>query len=177
MLPQNHSMTESTNLILKPLTKKQLAKYLKHDGSLERELKLNNSQQVTKPEVVKALTENILPYTEDAGKNHLFTELWVIILKEESKIIGNISFLSRPDVDGEVEIAYRIFEQFRRNGYMTEALDCILEWVKRQDFVKSIFAQTAQSNIPSWRILAKNNFEKVGEDELLFDWRLKFSYF
>ena len=167
-------MTESENLILKPLSKAQLIKYLKNDGSLERELRLNKNNQILSLEIADAITQSILPDVEDAGKNHLFTALWVIILKAESKIIGDIRFLSVPDVDGEIEIGYGTFEDFRGKGYMTEAIGCILEWAKRQDFVKSIFAQTAKSNEASWRILERNGFEKIGEDEQLINWRLKF---
>ncbi|TDG35222.1 N-acetyltransferase [Pedobacter changchengzhani] len=167
-------MIESHNLILKPLSSKQLTKYLKNDGSLEKDLRLNRSQYIISNKVEEGFVENILPDVKDAGKNHLFTSLWVIILKTQSKIIGDIHFLSLPDVDGEIEIGYSTFKAFRGKGYMTEAIACILAWAKRQDFVKSIFAQTAKTNMPSWRILEKNGFEKVGDDESLFNWRLIF---
>lgn len=165
-------MTSTKNLILKPLTYKQLVKYIQNDGTLERDLKLNLTHNLLSNEVRTALTETVLSNLEDEGKNHLFSTLWIIILKAESRIIGEISFVGKPDNSGEVEIGYSTYENYRGKGYMTEAVACILAWAKRQDRVKSIFAQTAVSNKASWRILEKNGFQNVGDVEDLFYWSL-----
>lgn len=167
-------MISSQNLILKPLSYTQLIKYIANDNSLEAELKLNPTRKIITPELREALEETILPNVADAGKNHLFSTLWTIILKAESRMVGDVCFVGEPAADGEVEIGYGTYDDFRGKGYMTEAVACIIEWAKRQDNVKSIFAQTAKDNPASWHILAKNNFEKVGEDGNLLSWRLKF---
>lgn len=167
-------MISSEKLILKPLNHQQLIKYIANDGSLERELKLNTTRIEITPSIKEALAETILPNIDDAGKNHLFSTFWAIILKSESRIIGDICFVGEPAEDGEVEFGYATHEDFRGKGYMTEAIACIIEWAKRQDNVKSIFAQTAKNNPASWRILAKNNFIKVADEEELLSWRLKF---
>ena len=167
-------MISSENLILKPLSHQQLIKYIANDGSLERELKLNPANKKITPSVREALAETILPNVDDAGKNHLFSALWAVILKAESRIIGDICFVGEPAEDGEIEFGYATNEEYRGKGYMTEAIACIIEWARRQDNVKSIFAQTAKSNPASWHILAKNNFIKVAEDEDVLSWRLKF---
>lgn len=165
-------MIASERLILKPLTYKQLIKYIENDGSLEAELKLNPTQKKISPELREALHETILPSVADNGKNHLFSTLWGIILKAESRMVGDICFVGEPDGEGEIELGYGTYEPYRGNGYMTEAVGCILEWAKRQDNVKSVFAQTAKDNPASFAILKKNNFEQVGEDEQIFNWRL-----
>ncbi|TKC05555.1 GNAT family N-acetyltransferase [Pedobacter polaris] len=167
-------MISSQNLILKPLSHNQLIKYIANDDSLERELKLNPTKKVISPELREALAETILPNVADTGKNHLFSTLWTIILKAESRMVGDICFVGEPTEDGEIEIGYGTYENFRGKGYMTEAVACIIDWAKRQDNVKSIFAQTAKDNPASWHILEKNNFEKVNEDGNLLSWRLKF---
>lgn len=167
-------MISSKNLILKPLNYSQLEKYIKNDNSLEAELKLNPTRKIISPALREALAETILPNVADSGKNHLFSTLWGIILKAEDRMVGDICFVGEPDDEGEIEIGYGTYDDFRGKGYMTEAVSCILEWAKRQDNVKSIFAQTTKDNPASYKILEKNNFEKVGEDEDLFNWRLKF---
>lgn len=167
-------MISSQNLILKPLSHDQLIKYIANDGSLEAELKLNPTHKIISPELKEALEETILPNVADTGKNHLFSTLWGIILKTESRMVGDICFVGEPDEAGEVEIGYGTYDDYRGKGYMTEAVACIIEWAKRQDNVKSIFAQTAKDNPASYKILEKNHFEKVGEDEGLFNWRLEF---
>jgi RimJ/RimL family protein N-acetyltransferase len=167
-------MISSQNLILKPLSHNQLIKYIKNDNSLEAELKLNPTIKVITPSLRESLAETILPNMADSGKNHLFSTLWAIILKTESRMVGDICFLGEPAEDGEIEIGYSTYEYFRGKGYMTEAVACLITWVKRQDNVKSIFAQTAKDNPASWCILEKNNFEKVNEDGNLLSWRLRF---
>ncbi|TCC86458.1 N-acetyltransferase [Pedobacter frigiditerrae] len=167
-------MISSQNLILKPLSHDQLIKYIANDNSLEAELKLNPTKKIITPELREALAETILPNVADTGKNHLFSTLWTIILKAESRMVGDICFVGEPAEDGEIEIGYGTYEDFRGKGYMTEAVACIIEWAKRQDNVKSIFAQTAKDNPASWHILESNHFEKVDEDGNLLSWRLKF---
>ena len=168
------AMISSQNLILKPLNHQQLIKYIANDGSLERELKLNPTNKEITPSIKEALAETILPNIDDAGKNHLFSSLWAIILKAESRMVGDICFVGEPAEDGEIELGYATYEDYRGKGYMTEAIDCIIEWAKRQDNVKSIFAQTAKDNPASWHILAKNNFVQVADEEDVLSWRLKF---
>ncbi|WP_316771931.1 GNAT family N-acetyltransferase [Pedobacter frigiditerrae] len=167
-------MISSQNLILKPLSHDQLIKYIANDDSLEAELKLNPTRKIITPELREALAETILPNVLDTGKNHLFSTLWTIILKTESRMVGDICFVGEPAEDGEIEIGYGTYEDFRGKGYMTEAVACIIEWAKRQDNVKSIFAQTAKDNPASWHILERNHFEKVNEDGNLLSWRLRF---
>jgi ribosomal-protein-alanine N-acetyltransferase len=166
------TMIESTRLILKPLSHDQLFKYIENDGALERELKLNPTTRIISPQLREALAETILPNVADTGKNHLFSTLWGIILKAESRMVGDLCFVGEPDENGEIEIGYGTYEPFRGNGYMTEAVATIIEWVKVQEPVKSVFGQTAKDNPASAAVLEKNNFEKIGEDEQLINWRL-----
>lgn len=165
-------MIESERLILKPLTHDQLVKYIRNDNSLERELKLNPTKKVISPELKEALEQTILPNVADTGKNHLFSTLWTIILKAESRMVGDLCFVGEPDANGEIEIGYGTYEDFRGKGYMKEAVACVIEWVKMQENVKSIFAQTAKDNPASFAVLEKNHFEKVGESDSIFNWRL-----
>ncbi len=166
-------MISSQRLILKPLTYTQLIKYVKNDGSLEAELKLNPTKKIISPELREALMETILPNVADAGKDHLFNTLWGIILKSESRMVGDICFVGEPDENGEIEIGYGTYHDFRGNGYMTEAVSCLIEWVTPHENIKIVFAQTAKDNPASYRVLEKNNFKKVGEDEELYNWQLQ----
>jgi ribosomal-protein-alanine N-acetyltransferase len=167
-------MIESERLILKPLLHDQLIKYIANDNSLEIELKLNPTKKEITPVLREALEETILPNVADTGKNHLFSTLWTIILKEENYMVGDICFVGEPDENGEIEIGYGTYPDFRGKGYMTEAVACMIAWAKRQDNVKSIFAQTAKDNPASWHILLKNHFVQVAEDGNLLSWRLSF---
>jgi ribosomal-protein-alanine N-acetyltransferase len=165
-------MITSQRLILKPLSDQQLVKYIANDNSLERELKLNPTTKVISPALKEALEETILPNVRSAGKDHLFCTLWTIILKEESRMVGDICFVGLPDENGEIEIGYGTYEDFRGQGYMTEAVACLLDWIKIHQHIKVVFAQTSKDNPASFKVLEKNGFVKVGEFNGVFDWKL-----
>lgn len=165
-------MIASQRLILQPLTHDQLIKYIANDGSLEAELQLRPTEKIITPALREALEETILPNVADTGKNHLFSTLWAIILKEENQMVGDICFVGEPDEEGEIEIGYGTYPQFRNQGYMKEAVACLLTWAQKQPSVKTVFAETAKDNPASFAVLVKNHFKKVGETEHLFYWKL-----
>ncbi len=87
-------------------------------------------------------------------------------------MVGDICMIGEPNAEGEIEIGYGTYDEFRKNGFMTEAVEGIIKWATAQPKVKSIFASTEKDNIASFSVLRKNNFIKVGETEMLFNWRL-----
>ena len=167
-------MIETDRLLLKPLTYNQLIKYVKTDGSLEKELMLNDAPRVISPELKEALEQTILPSVSDPTKNYLFSTLWTIILREQNRMVGDLCFIGEPNENGEIEIGYGTYEEFKGKGFMTEALKGMVRWAKNQPGVKSIFASTDKDNIASFSVLERNNFIRVDETETMFSWRLKF---
>ena len=166
-------MIETKRLILKPLTHEQLIKYIRLDNSLETELNLNESSRTISPELKEALIQTILPNVADISKNYLFSTLWTVILKGENKMVGDLCFVGEPDTEGEVEIGYGTYEEFRKRGFMTEAVSGIIKWAEKQPNIRSIIASTEKSNIDSFSILERNNFIKSGETETIYNWRLR----
>ncbi|HCT31205.1 MAG TPA: N-acetyltransferase [Bacteroidales bacterium] len=165
-------MIETERLLIKPLTYDNLIKYLKNDNSLEVELCLNPSSRTISSELKDALENTILPNVANTNKNYLFTTLWTIVLKSENIMVGDICIVDEPNQQGEIEIGYGTYEKFQSKGYMTEAVNGIIEWAKTQPNVKSIIASTSNENAASYKVLIKNNFEKIGESEGLINWKL-----
>ncbi len=167
------NMIDTERLVIKPLTPEQLTKYIRADNSLELELNLNPAPRTISPELKEALERDILPNLSDTGKNYLFYTLWTIILKEENKIIGDLCFCGEPNADGEIEIGYGTYKEYRKRGFMTEAVGEMIKWAGRQPAVKAITASTEKSNIDSHSVLERNNFTKSGETDTLFKWKLE----
>lgn len=167
-------MFETERLILKPLTYLQLLKYIQADNSLETELDLNENSRTISPELKDALEQTILPNVADESKNYLYSTLWTVISKAENKMVGDLCFVGEPNDQGEVEIGYGTYEDFRGNGYMTEAVGGMIEWAKQQPHVKAIIASTDKTNVASYSVLQKNQFAKTGDSDELFHWKLKF---
>jgi ribosomal-protein-alanine N-acetyltransferase len=166
-------MIKTKRLILKPLSYEQLKKYIRLDNSLETELNLNETSRTISPELKEALEQAILPNVADTSKNYLFSTLWTVISTQENKMVGDLCFVGEPNTEGEVEIGYGTYEEFRKRGFMTEAVAGIIKWAEKQPNIRSIIASTDKSNIDSYSILERNNFIKSGETETLYNWRLK----
>lgn len=166
-------MIETERLILRPLTYEQLVKYTKTDNSLEEELKLEKSPRSISPELREALEDSIIPLVGDSDKNYLYATLWTLILKEEKRMVGDLCFKGEPNIDGEIEIGYGTYFEFRRKGYMTEAVGEMLKWAKNQPKVLRILASTDKNNISSQRILKNNNFSQIEEIDGIINWEIK----
>ena len=166
-------MIETERLILKPLTYEQLKKYIKLNNSLEAELNLKESSRTISPELKEALEQTILPNVADSNKNYLFSTIWTIISKADNKMVGDLCFVGEPNADGEIEIGYGTYEEFRKRGFMTEAVGAMIKWANKQPNIRTIIASTDKTNVDSFSILQKNNFTKSGETETLFNWRLE----
>jgi ribosomal-protein-alanine N-acetyltransferase len=167
-------MLQTERLIIKPLTREQMVKYVKADHSLEAELNLKKTTNIISAELKDALQNAILPALADSTKNPLYATLWSMIDKDREEMVGDLCFVGAPNEQGEIEIGYGTYEAFRGKGYMVEAVAGMLGWAKEQPQIKAVVASTDKINIASFTVLQKNGFLNVGETDTLFHWRLAF---
>lgn len=167
-------MIETQRLILIPLTYDQLSKYVMADHSLETELNVNKTTMTISNELKDALEKVILPSVANPDKNYLYSTLWSVLDKQENTMVGDICFFGEPNNNGEIEVGYGTYEDFRGKGFMIEALEGMIGWARKQSKVNAIIASTDKSNVASYTILERNKFIKVGEAYDLFNWRLDF---
>lgn len=104
--------------------------------------------------------------------NYMWYTVWIIALKEENRFIGSMMIKNYPNENGEVIIGYSIESDYRCNGFMTEALKSLTQWMLLNPEVKSIIADTLKNNIPSHRVLKKIGMVKYMEDDECYWWRL-----
>jgi len=97
-------------------------------------------------------------------------ESWLIITKEEMKIIGDIGFKGIPNPSGEVDLGYGIIETEQRKGYAIEAAKALSNWALSHPNVKTITAKCLLNNYGSFKILEKLNFTKIAQDENMQYW-------
>jgi predicted acetyltransferase len=160
-------------LIIIPLTYNQLVKYVKCDGTLEKEFNLNLNSRIISDELKEALENTILPNVADTTKNYLFSTLWTAISIAENSMVGDLCIVGEPNKLGEIEIGYGTYEEYQGRGYMTEIVGGIVEWAKTQASVKSIIASTLKTNSASFKVLEKNKFIKIKENPILSNWKLE----
>lgn len=165
-------MTINTfRLQIRPLTYTQLQKYVANNHSLEAELGLSEMKRTISTELKEALEQAILPSVAENGLNYQYFTLWTIISKTENCMVGDLCFMGLPNDNGEIEIGYGTYEDFRGNGYMTEAVGGMIDWAKTQATIRSVSASTDKTNVASYTVLQKNEFVKTGESDELFHWK------
>ena len=148
-------MIETPRLIIRPLTHEQLIKYIRNDQSLEKELNLSTTEREISLELKEALEQAILPSVANQTKNFLFATLWTAISKNQKLMVGDLCFVGEPNHNGEIEIGYGTYKAFRNKGFMTEAVNGMIQWAKGQPSIKSIVASTRKNNQASYSVLVK----------------------
>ena len=118
----------------------------------------------------EALEQSIIPSLKDENKKYLFSTLWTVIDKNENRSVADVCFQGEPNEQGEIEIGYGTYEQHQGKGYMTEAVEGMINSAAKQTKVKAIIASTDKTNVASYKILEKNAFIKVSESKKQFNW-------
>ncbi len=158
-------MIETKRLIIRPLSHDELKIFCEDSVLLAKEMELTASNTLVNEETQQAIRNDLLPFLIDSNKYAFYYTIWIIIEKVQNSIIGGICFHGKPDENAEVEIGYGIDEEFRNNGYMTETLNAMLNWLKSNKEILSVKAETDFENVSSIKVLEKNDFfisEKVG---------------
>lgn len=85
---------------------------------------------------------------------------WIIERKEDGELFGIIDVVGYED-DGAPEIGYLSRRRYWGNGYMTEALGAVTEYLFSEGF-SSIVVEAFVQNAGSNRVIQKNGFTLVG---------------
>ena len=118
-------------------------------------------------------TKDILPIINNSLEEYKLPsgfEFWMIVTKDNMKVIGDIGFHGKPNEKGEVQLGYGLVEDERGKGYGFEALKAIMDWLSFQDTVKLVQADCLIDNYPSSRILEKVGMKEVSRDNELIYW-------
>lgn len=102
--------------------------------------------------------QKALDRIEDNPKGYFLT----LLLRGSEEIIGSCFLFPDDDNKGSFEIAYCIRKDHWRQGYATELLPLIIDWVRNHGGIE-ITAEAAKENIASDALLRKIGFEVVGE--------------
>ncbi len=77
-------------------------------------------------------------------------------------LCGMIGYTKYPADPGTVIAGYTICQDFRNQGFATEALEGIVDWAFRQFHIDRIIADTYPRLLASIRVLEKNGFQRCG---------------
>jgi [ribosomal protein S5]-alanine N-acetyltransferase len=81
-------------------------------------------------------------------------------------LIGGCGCTESPETREEVELGYSILKEFRRHGYVTEAINAFVPWIFTYSPVRSVCAQTYPHLAASVGVLHKCGFvlDGTGKD-------------
>ncbi|AQX86029.1 GNAT family N-acetyltransferase [Elizabethkingia bruuniana] len=102
---------------------------------------------------IKAIDEKI-------NANEIFN--WAITLKGHSQLIGTIGYYHIKPEHYRAEIGYMLLPDFQGKGYVTEAINMIINYGFTKIGLHSIEALIDPENLASAKVLEKCNFIKEG---------------
>jgi len=163
---------ETKRLFIRPLNYEELVKYSKGKNPFEDKW-VGISENEIDENFRSVLDNAILPNVKLNIKDYLFYTVWLMIDKKFNLSIGSLSFKGKPDKIGNIEIGYGTYEGFQNKGFMSEALEALINWAFSTGKVKTVIAETAKDNPASFSVLEKNRFDKYSENEEFFYWKIE----
>lgn len=166
----NHSL-ETERLSLLPLQVYQLALSVEDYAKMQVDLGLRVIDTVLDEEMRYAMQVRLRKVLEDV-ENYLWLTNWAIILKERKEIVGFIMLKGYPNKFGEVIVGYGINEGYRKNGYASEALKALTQWIFENPKALFVIADTEKNNVPSHKVLENAGAVKYKENDEIIWWRI-----
>ena len=152
---------ETERLVLFPYTSENLALFNSDIAAFEERFGV-----VYRGEELDCLLKGFLIKLQkeiaDDPENYLYFTEFLIVLRENSHIIGSIDYKYVPK-DGVTEVGYGMDPAYTGHGYMTEALDAFLSFGKTLG-IKTVRADTRPDNKKSQNVLKRCGFRFLRED-------------
>jgi RimJ/RimL family protein N-acetyltransferase len=153
-----------------PLSAENLRLLINDQKQMEINLSLYESKSDLSQELKQAMEvrlSKVLLHEQD----YIWYTNWIIVLKEKNLIVGGLMIKGIPNENGEIVIGYYTISEYQGNGFMTEAIRNMKNWLLKQINVSYVIADTEKGNIASHRVLEKTGAEIFKETEELFFWR------
>ena len=165
---------ETERLTIIPLNLENFKLFLEDTKTMEKNLGVNITGKEPGPELKEIFRKSYDKALKDK-KNYLWYTNWQIILKEENRIIGGITFKGLPNSNGEVEVGYETDNEYQNKGYMTETLTGLIKWAFKHEGVKCVIAETEKKNKASQRVLEKVGMKKFKQTKNYYWYRINLS--
>ena len=111
------------------------------------------------PHINLTSTEGYIEFLCQRYKKGLYAD-WALVLKETGKMIGTCGYASLDLKQKEGEIGYVLSPYYRKKGYMTEAVDMLLNFSFEKIGLERIKLRIMSENADSIRLAEKFGFTK-----------------
>ena len=159
-------------LLLVPLTFSQLQLCLTNLPALESDLEMPIDGEVITARVQRAIQMKLDKMAVMDETLHPWQTYWLIVISAENVGAGLVGFKGVPDAEAITEIGYGISSSYQNMGYMTEAVQALVNWALGQPSCKAVTA-TDVENPASRRLLEKLGARLVSENETSSNWEFR----
>ncbi|MDD3341471.1 MAG: GNAT family N-acetyltransferase [Bacilli bacterium] len=110
--------------------------------------------------------DNAKGYYNECQESHMFD--WYVYLKKGNIPVANIIADRENIIEKSIELSYNTHPNYWGNGYITEALEEILKFLKNIGYAK-IVIHFYEGNNKSKRVCEKLNFKFVKKEKKLYE--------
>ena len=89
---------------------------------------------------------------------------WGIVLKKTNELIGSIGVYLKKEFDNRYEIGYVLSKKYWRQGYTTESLKCVMDYLINEEKIKKFVGRHACLNGASGSVMQKAGFRYVKDE-------------
>lgn len=165
---------ETQRLLLIPLTREQLVTGLTSIDDVSGQVGFPIVRNLIEGNTERAIKIKVEKMAKNPVNLHPWFTYWLIVIKSESIGAGLVGYKGSPDIHGEVEIGYGIDPQFRRQGFMTEAVIALVEWAFSHPDCRVVVAPGVKIwNTGSQKVLTTAGFSEVSRNNEGVDYRLE----
>jgi len=145
---------------------------LQNPEALEKSLNMTIMRdQITDP-VRRAIGMKIAKMQESDVSQHDWLTYWLIVIRDENVGAGMLGFKGFPNENGSTEIGYGIDPAYQGKGYMSEAVQGLIDWAFTHPFCNVITA-TEVENPASRKLLERLGAELVGTADGSTSWKIR----
>ncbi|PMC38315.1 hypothetical protein CJ195_07535 [Bacillus sp. UMB0899] len=123
-----------------------------------------------------AFVRGFLPYYIEGlekDEKDLDCGVWMIILYEQKKIIGDIVMQGKPVQKQNVRLTYHIEEETTDETIAYEAIDAFIDWLSYQMAVKKVVMECEVQDKESIRLFDKLGLICTNKDGEFFTWEIQ----
>lgn len=117
--------------------------------------------------------EEILRWIIEERENETGLHIFTILDKHNAQFLGLCGLRLRPDLNEQVDIAYRIHPSNRLKGIATETAAAVLDWGFTQKNLSTILAQVHTENLISQKVLEKLHFSQIEKNGIWWLYQIR----
>lgn len=100
--------------------------------------------------------------------------LYLVVLEDESLVIGGAGFVGPPDAERAVEIVVELEPGVRKHGYGGEAIAALVE-IARSNGARRVTTGTPVQNVAGQRAIERGGLSEVSRDEWIVNYAVDFA--